>query len=89
MLLKGVSKCVVEIQETGSEYFDRAIFFVKPDFFDTDEKKLYAHAQSLADNAGSPPKNVRQQKKRIHPMLAALLGALGGAIATGFTAWCL
>lgn len=89
MLLKGVSKCVVEIQETGSAYFDRAIFFVKPDFFDTDEKKLHAHAQSLAESAGSPPPNVPLHKKRLHPLLAALLGALGGAIATGFTAWCL
>ena len=89
MVLKGVSKCVVEIQETGSEYFERAVFFVKPEYFDTDEKKLRSKAQSFtADAAGVPPKNAaRRGKRRLNPMVAAALGAAVGAILTGITAW--
>ena len=31
-MVKGVNRQVLEIHETGCEYFEKALFFVKPEF---------------------------------------------------------
>ena len=31
-MVKGVNKTVIEINETGSKYFERVVFFVSPEY---------------------------------------------------------
>lgn len=73
-MVKGVNRQVLEICETGSPYFERAFFFVKPEFADTDEKKLRAAAQSVLPPASGVPKSKRRRIKHLYYWL------LGGAV---------
>lgn len=76
-MVKGINRQVLEIQETGSPYFDRAFFFVKPEFAFTDEKKL----RQAAENAlGRPDRIPKTRQKR---MKNALLWTLGSGAAVG------
>ncbi len=87
MILKGVSKCVVEIRDAGSEYFEKALFFVKPEYCGVDENKLRAKAESLAKSADRPPRNKKTAKQKVPVAAGILCGAAAGAALTGFLAW--
>lgn len=86
-MVKGINRQVLEIRETGSPYFERAFFFVSPEFSDTDEKKLRAAAANALNAADKVPKT--RHKKR-HDVLfwltssgvAAGVGALITALCT-------
>ena len=39
-MIKGVNRQVIEISETDCEYFERVMFFVKPEFVNVSEGKL-------------------------------------------------
>ena len=61
-MIKGVNKQVVDVKDTGSEYFERAIFFVKPEYSGLSEGKLREKAQIVIDGASAPPKNKTENK---------------------------
>ncbi len=46
-MIKGVNRRIIEVLETGSPCFDRAIFFVKNDFGEQDEKSLQKEARRI------------------------------------------
>lgn len=50
ILLKGVNKRVIEINNPDGEYFERAILFVKPEKNETPPEKLSQLAKSYVDN---------------------------------------
>ncbi len=62
-MLKGVNRQVVEVCETGSDYFERALFFVNPKYYGMGEGKLRERAQFIVSIASAPPKTKRAQKK--------------------------
>lgn len=82
-MIKGVNHRVVEVTDTQSEYFDRIIFFVKPEHCDTSEGKIREKAKVIADVATAPPpsriKHARL-KRFIKLFSAAVIGALITAI---------
>ena len=50
ILLKGVNKRVIEINNPDGEYFERAILFVKPEKNETPPEKLSQLAKRYVDN---------------------------------------
>lgn len=75
-MVKGINRQVLEIRETGSPYFERAFFFVKPEFAFADEEKLRKAAERALQSTDSPPKTRHRRAKSI------LYWALGsGAVA--------
>lgn len=78
-MVKGINRQVLEIRETGSPYFERAFFFVKPEFAFTDEEKLRKAAERALQSTDSPPKTRRRRTKSI---LYWALGS-GAAVSTG------
>ena len=42
-MIKGVSKQILEVTNTDNPYFEKIIFFVKPEHQSTDRKKLQNH----------------------------------------------
>ena len=54
--MRGVNKLIVEIKDTDSEYFDRAILFLKPEKLGTEQSELNESAQKLLDEVrkGAP-----------------------------------
>ena len=75
-MVKGINRQVLEIRDTGSPYFERAFFFVKPEFAFADEKKLRKAAEKALQTPDRLPKTRRRYIKSI------LYWALGsGAVA--------
>lgn len=76
-MVKGINRQVLEIQETGSPYFERAFFFVKPEFAFTDEKRLRKAAEDALKRPDRLPKTRRKHMK------SAWLWAIGSGAAAG------
>ena len=82
-MIKGVNHRVVEVVDTQSEYFERIIFFVRPEHSDTSEGKIRERAKVIADAATEPPpsriKHARL-KRFIKTFSAAAIGAITTAV---------
>ena len=61
-MIKGVNRQVVEITKPNCDYFERVVFFVKPEFTSVSEGRLRERANIMANSTGSPP--VTKIKKR-------------------------
>ncbi len=48
-MVKGVSKSVIEISETGNRYFSKVILYVSPEFSSASEQKLKKEASRLIE----------------------------------------
>ena len=51
--MRGVNKLIVEIKDTDSEYFDRAILFLKPEKLGTEQSRLNESAEKLLERVKS------------------------------------
>ena len=71
-MLKGVNKQVLEIAETENGFFEKAIFFVKPEYSGLSEGRLRESARREMENAGKPPLSRVTNSKKIK--LAVALG---------------
>lgn len=80
-MLKGVNHQVVEITKPTCEYFERVIFFVKPEFSAVSEGTLRERADEIAGKAGSPPPT-KLRRNRIVFVSRLLCAALTGAALT-------
>lgn len=82
-MLKGVNRQVVEVADTGSDYFEKALFFVNPKYYGLTDGKLRERAQSLMQTAGTPPKQKKREKKsRRNTILAIVFSAAAGSLIT-------
>ncbi len=65
-MIKGVNKQVLEISETQNGFFEKAIFFVKPEYSGMGEGRLKESARKEIENAGKPPvRNYKYKNERI------------------------
>ncbi len=85
-MIKGVNKQVLEIVETQNGFFEKAIFFVKPEYTGMSEGRLRESAKKEIENAGKPPLTKYSPKDKIKTF-AALSAALicGIIIGLGFS----
>ncbi|MBQ8766500.1 MAG: hypothetical protein IJZ16_06815 [Clostridia bacterium] len=82
-MIKGVNRQVLEIHETGCDYFEKALFFVKPEYSRENEGKLKTEAVSSAMNFTKIPKTRRQKIKSRVLIFAEMTASAGvGAIIT-------
>lgn len=79
-MIQGVNHQIVEITRPGCEYFERIIFFIKPEFSSVSQGTLKERASSIAEKTGSPPPSkIRADRLALAAKLAA--AALTGAAA--------
>ena len=76
-MVKGINRQVLEIHETGCEYFEKALFFVKPEFSGESESKLKSKAMISAFRTTTVPKT-RQQKIKSRVLYFAEMAAAAG-----------
>ncbi len=81
-MVKGVNKTVIEINDTGSPFFEKVVFYVSSQFGNMSAKQLEnaasAFAQGLSDknaNKRSPRKRVRL-KKWVKVLLFVMCGII-------------
>lgn len=82
-MIKGVNRQVLEITNTENPYFERIIFFVKPEYGNEDRAKLKKEAENYALSAGKPPKS-RKTKKEIRYLIMQSILCLGAGAALTF-----
>lgn len=86
-MIKGVNHQVVEVIKPGCEYFEKVLFFVKPEYASLSEKKINEKANHIALNTGSPPK-AKKGRKRVYSVFSPLIWAMFGAIASAIVIKC-
>lgn len=69
-MIKGVNKQILEVTNTENPYFEKIIFFVKPEYKNTDRKMLQHEAEALATITQRPPK-AKIPKRRILSIIAS------------------
>ena len=62
-MLKGVNRQVVEVVRTDNVYFERILFFVKPEYYGLGESKLREKADAAANAAMLPPVTRKKERK--------------------------
>ncbi|MBQ2848302.1 MAG: hypothetical protein IJO03_11845 [Clostridia bacterium] len=82
-MIKGVNRQVVEITQTQCEYFEKVLFFIKPEYSAVSEGDLKERATIIAQSAGMPPA-ARLKKNRVRMVLSMCAAACGGAVVSGF-----
>ena len=78
MMIKGVNRQVVEIGETDCEYFEKVMFFIKPEFASVSEGKLRERASRIAGSTGAPPPT-KIRRSRLVKLMQLSAAALAGA----------
>lgn len=81
-MIKGVNRQVVEITQTQCEYFERVLFFIKPEYSAVSEGDLRERASIIAQSAGMPPAT-RLRKNKLRLALSMSAAACGGAVVSG------
>ncbi len=87
MVIKGVNRQIIEVTDTGNEYFERALLVVRPNCVDAEAVRLREEAQRMLRNAGGYAGLRNQRRRRIIRRTAYGLGAgtagalVGGALA--------
>ena len=77
-MIKGVSKQILEVTNTDNPYFEKIIFFVKPEHQSTDRKKLQKEAEAVATKKQKPPKLKLTKKQIVKTALLSLLFTMAG-----------
>lgn len=88
-MIKGVNKQVLEINETGTGFFEKAIFFVKPEYIGMSEGKLRESAGKELEKTGKPPiRSYVGKKTKIKKLLTILCPfIIGLAIGVAITSF--
>ncbi len=82
-MVKGVNRQVLEIHETGCEYFEKALFFVRPEYSAENDGKLKGSALKSIRKSAAVPKTRKQKMKSRVRWGAELLASAGvGAVIT-------
>ncbi len=77
-MIKGVNKQILEVTNTENPYFEKIIFFVKPEYKNEDRKKLQKEAEALATIAQKPPRTKISKKRIIRIAAHSVLFTLAG-----------
>jgi hypothetical protein len=80
-MLKGVNHRVIEVLETECEYFERVIFFVKPEYCALSEGTLRDRARAVARNTSAPPPSKIRQTRFCAVLLLLSAACFGAAAA--------
>ena len=83
-MVKGMTKRIVEIKDTGSSYFERAIFFVRMDMAqNTTEYTLSQEASKIIDKFCAELKLIKAPTKmKLLDVIKIVLAAIAGAAMT-------
>ena len=70
-MLRGVNKQIIEVNNTGNRYFDKALLFVNPQYADISRHKLDIEANKYIENLGNSAQNnsggylIQEKKKSV------------------------
>ena len=79
-MIKGVNKAIIEINETGNKYFEKAILYIRAEMSNENENKLEHQAKEYIENIDRLPfydyfdlAKDRKRKRRLFLILGGYL----------------
>lgn len=81
-MIKGVNRQVLEVTNTENPYFEKIIFFVKPEYSSEDRAKLKKEAEFVSKTAVKPPKSRKSKKQIAYFAVQSMLCIGAGAAVT-------
>lgn len=81
-MIKGVNKQILEVTNPESPYFEKIIFFVKPESQKFSEQSLKQEAEKISKNAKKPPKQKKTIKQIVSTLFYVGLGIGAGTALT-------
>jgi len=80
-MVKGVSKTIIEVNNTGSKVFEKVVFYVTPEYSNSNRGQLNQAASKFIStyDLGIPEKNSlrkRHKKRKIRKSVFVFLGIL-------------
>ena len=79
-MIKGVNRQVVEVNETNCEYFEKIMFFVKPEYISVSESKIRETAGRIAGTVSAAPKARGKRNRFFEFAKLAACVLLGSAV---------
>lgn len=76
-MVKGVNKTIIEINNTGSKYFDRVLLFVNPAHIGVPQPLLEHKAAEIIKAAGEPGFSACGKKQKSHRRAVLFFGICG------------
>ncbi len=80
-MLRGTNRSVIEINSTDSKYFEKIIFFIKPEYHTVPKYILKNEAESTAEKLG---KNFYKKKKTAFKKTPLMIGIAFAVLAVLF-----
>ncbi len=81
-MIKGINHSVIEVSETGNEFYERAILIVKPEYAGVQRAVLEDEARRMLREMDVPGV-FRTKRNRLHTFLIYALLVLSGMLAGG------
>lgn len=81
-MIKGINRQVVEVSDTGSEYFEKIMFFVKPEYVSLSEGKIKEYAGRITATSSAPPKAAKREGGKRLEILKITASVLFGSAVT-------
>lgn len=81
-MIKGINRQVVEVSDTGSEYFEKIMFFVKPEYVSLSEGKIKEYAGRITATSSAPPKAAKRESGKRLEILKITASVLFGSAVT-------
>lgn len=87
MLVKGVNKTVIEVNNTGSKIFDRIVFYVTAQYGNLSAKELMKATENFTfqfdKRSGRGYKKLRRRMIRKRVLKGLLIALIAAAVITG------
>lgn len=80
-MIKGINKQILEVTNPESPYFEKIIFFVRPQSQSAEDSVLKSEAEKITLEMKKPPKSRRSKTQILSTVLFLFLG-IGAGIAT-------
>lgn len=68
-MIKGVNRQIIEVTDTGNEFFERALLIVRPGFTDLTPGRLHEEAQRLVKHADGYSGLKFNRRRRVQRLL--------------------
>ena len=81
-MIKGINKQILEVTATESPYFEKIIFFVRPQAQSASHEVLTAEAEKISTKMKKPPKSKKTKSQIISILLYSGLGVGAGTALT-------
>lgn len=80
-MIKGINRSIIEVLDTGSLYYERALLVIKPEYACAQRDVLEKEAKKLLENMGEPS-SLKRGNKKLKTILTLCAAAAFGAICT-------